>query len=154
MWYMWWKCLSLSHVWLLVTPQTVAPQALCPWNSPGKNTGVGHHSLLQASSQSRDWTQDSCIVGRFFTAWSTEEENWYWRTYLQSRNRDTEVENKHDTTWGRGVGEINWETDIYTLLCINRSLARIYWIAQGIPASARWWPKWKWNLKKRGYRYT
>ena len=27
------------------TPQTVARQALCPWNSPGKNTAVG--SLLQ-----------------------------------------------------------------------------------------------------------
>ena len=22
---------------------------LCPWNSPGKNTGVGIHSLLQGS---------------------------------------------------------------------------------------------------------
>ena len=23
---------------------------LCPWNSPGKNTGVGSHSLLQGSN--------------------------------------------------------------------------------------------------------
>ena len=23
---------------------------LCPWNSPGKNTGVGFHALLQGSS--------------------------------------------------------------------------------------------------------
>ena len=23
------------------------PMLLCPWNSPGKNTGVGSHSLLQ-----------------------------------------------------------------------------------------------------------
>ena len=30
-----------------VTPWTVAHQALCPLNSPGKNTGVGCHSLLQ-----------------------------------------------------------------------------------------------------------
>ena len=22
---------------------------LCPWNSPGKNTGMGHHCLLQGS---------------------------------------------------------------------------------------------------------
>ena len=30
-----------------VTPWTVPARLLCPWNSPGKNTGVGSHSLLQ-----------------------------------------------------------------------------------------------------------
>ena len=30
-----------------VTLWMVAHQALCPWNSPGKNTGVGCHALLQ-----------------------------------------------------------------------------------------------------------
>ena len=36
----------LSHVRLFVTPRTVAG-LLCSWNSPGKNTGAGSHSLLQ-----------------------------------------------------------------------------------------------------------
>ena len=40
-------CYSLSHVGLFVTPRTVVRQALCAWYSPGKNTGVGCHSLLQ-----------------------------------------------------------------------------------------------------------
>ena len=31
------------------TPWTVAHQILCPWNSPGKNTGVRSHSLLQGN---------------------------------------------------------------------------------------------------------
>ena len=35
-----WK--SLSHVWLFATPWTI-----CPWNSPGHDTGVGSPSLLQ-----------------------------------------------------------------------------------------------------------
>ena len=42
-------------------------------------------------------------------------------TYLQSRNRVTDVENKLMVTkWGRGGG-MNWEigTDIYTLLYIK-----------------------------------
>ena len=39
-----WK--SLSHVQLFATPWTVVCQALCPWNSSGKNTGVGCHTLL------------------------------------------------------------------------------------------------------------
>ena len=37
----------LSHVWLFATPWTAASQALCPWDSPGKNPGVGCHFLLQ-----------------------------------------------------------------------------------------------------------
>ena len=35
-----------SHVQLFVTLWTVACQLLCPWDSPGKNTGVGCHDLL------------------------------------------------------------------------------------------------------------
>ena len=41
---------------------------LCPWNSPGKNTGVGCHSLLQENFLTRDQTQVSCIAGGFFTS--------------------------------------------------------------------------------------
>ena len=41
-------CQSLSHVQLFATPCTIQPaRLLCPWNSPGKNTGVDCHSLLQ-----------------------------------------------------------------------------------------------------------
>ena len=36
---------SLSPAQLIATPWTGAH--LCPWNSPGKNTGVDGHSLLQ-----------------------------------------------------------------------------------------------------------
>ena len=38
---------SPSHVQLFVTPWTTAHQAPCPWDFPGKNTGVGCHFLLQ-----------------------------------------------------------------------------------------------------------
>ena len=86
---------------------------LCPWDSPGQNTGVGSHSLFQGifptqglnpdflhcrqilshlshqgspqilewldypfsrgSSQPRNWTGVSCLVGIFFTSWATRE---------------------------------------------------------------------------------
>ena len=36
-----------SHVWLYVTPWTIAHRLLCPWGSSGKNTGVGYHAVLQ-----------------------------------------------------------------------------------------------------------
>ena len=35
------------RVRLCATPQTAAHQASRPWDSPGKNTGVGCHFLLQ-----------------------------------------------------------------------------------------------------------
>ena len=36
-----------SHVWLCATPSTAATRLPRPWDSPGKNTGVGCHFLLQ-----------------------------------------------------------------------------------------------------------
>ena len=63
--------LGLSCVWLFVTPWTAALQAPV-------------HGILQArilewvaipfsrgSSQPRNWTTVSCIVGKFFTTWAT-----------------------------------------------------------------------------------
>ena len=49
-------------------------QLLCPWNSPGKNTGVGVVTpFSRGSSWPRHWTQVSCTAGRFFTVWATEK---------------------------------------------------------------------------------
>ena len=48
LWCMKVKVKSLSCVQLFATPWTIeSARLLCPWNSPGKNTGVGSHSLLQ-----------------------------------------------------------------------------------------------------------
>ena len=66
----WWsevKCKSLSWVRLFATPWTSS------WNSPGQNTRVGSLSLLQGSSQPRDWTQVSRIADGFFSSWATRE---------------------------------------------------------------------------------
>ena len=50
--------------------------------------------------------------------------NWYRRSYLQSRNIDTDIENKRMNTKGETGGGMNWDIgiDIYTLmiLCISR----------------------------------
>ena len=40
------------------TPWTVAYRLLCPWDFPGKNTGVGCHFLLQGILP----TQGNCLV--------------------------------------------------------------------------------------------
>ena len=55
-----------------VVPDSLWPHRLySPWNFPGQNTGVDSLSLFWGSSQPRDRTQVSCIIGRFFTSWAT-----------------------------------------------------------------------------------
>ena len=54
----------LSHVQLFMTPLTVAH----PWDFPGKNTGVGCHTLLQGGLPDPEFEPTSLgLVGRFFT---------------------------------------------------------------------------------------
>ena len=48
----------LSHfsaVRLFETPWTIATRLLCPWDSPGKNTRIGCHFLLQRIFLTQGW---------------------------------------------------------------------------------------------------
>ena len=69
----------LNCVWLFVTPWTVAHKLLCPWNFPGKNTGVGCHFLFLGVFPTQGSTQEnpasSAPAGGFFTYWGTWEEH-------------------------------------------------------------------------------
>ena len=64
-----------SHVRFFDTPWTTAPRLLCPWDSPGKKTGVGCHFLLQGIFPTQDGTRISfvpCLLaGGFFTTSTT-----------------------------------------------------------------------------------
>ena len=65
---------SVIHLILLdsLWPHGLLPtRLLSPWNSPGKNSGMGNHSLLWGIIPTQDWTQVSCIAGGFFTVWAT-----------------------------------------------------------------------------------
>ena len=65
-----WK--SLSRVWLC-TPIRSA-KLLCPWSSPGKNTWVATHSLLQGSFQTLGSNLALLHCGQmFFTIWVRRE---------------------------------------------------------------------------------
>ena len=55
----------VSRVRLCVTPQTAAHQAARPWDSPGKNTGVGCHFLFQCMKvKSESEVTQSCSTLR------------------------------------------------------------------------------------------
>ena len=74
---------SLSPVLPFVTPWIVAHQAPL-------SMGILKARILEwiampssrGSSQPRDWTQVSCITGRFFTSWATREAHIYTHTYI------------------------------------------------------------------------
>ena len=55
-----WLLSCFSPVWLCATLRTVACRLLCPWDSPGKNTGVDSHSLLQGIFLTQGWNQ--CLL--------------------------------------------------------------------------------------------
>ena len=59
-------CVCVCGVHLVILdclwPYGVQPTGLlCPWDSPGKNTGVGSISFSRVSSRPRDWTCISWI---------------------------------------------------------------------------------------------
>ena len=62
---------------------------LCPWNFPGKNTGVDSYPFSKASSQPSDWTRVSYTAGKFFTVWNHSKIKWLKATIhlLMSRQR-------------------------------------------------------------------
>ena len=65
----------LSHVQLFANPWTVALQA--PLTVGIAQARILHWVAMpscRGSSQPRDWTQVSCIAGRFFTSWATKED--------------------------------------------------------------------------------
>ena len=51
----------------LCNPVDCSPtNLLCPWDFPGKDTGVGCNPFSRGSSQPRDWTQVSSLAVRSF----------------------------------------------------------------------------------------
>jgi len=58
--------------------------------------------------------------------------------FLQSRNRDADIENRYVDIEGEEEGGTNWEirTDIYTPLCVKRELVGSCCTAQGAQLSA------------------
>ena len=65
-------CFSVAQSCLTLCNPT---RLLCPWNSPGKKTGVGSHPPFQGIflTWGMNPLQAACTAGRFFTLWATRE---------------------------------------------------------------------------------
>ena len=66
------KCLVAQPCPTLCNPRTVACQAPLSWDSPGKNTGVGCHFLLQGIFPTQGWNM-GFLQADSFTISSTRD---------------------------------------------------------------------------------
>ena len=69
---MWWVGVSLWDFFNCIE-KWKWNRLLCPWNSPGKNTGVGCYSLLQGIFLTQGSNPGLLIASRFFTIWATRD---------------------------------------------------------------------------------
>ena len=73
--WLWFACVlsCLSCVPLFVTLWTVAHESMgfCPWDSPGKNTGMSCRALLQGIFPTQGSKPGLPHCRRFFTIWAT-----------------------------------------------------------------------------------
>ena len=80
-----WVCVYTCMLYSVMSdslwPHRLWPtRLLCPWDFPGKNTGVGCHFLLQGIFLTKGWTHTSsvsCIADVFFTCWAIREDPVY-----------------------------------------------------------------------------
>ena len=101
-----------------MTPWTIVTRLLCPWDSPGKNIGVGCHFLLQRSSRPRDQTHIFCIscIARWIVFHCDTWEDWNKIScsciYLHQKNLTSmgnsgEFSRPNRSTLSEGVGELS-----------------------------------------------
>ena len=60
-------------IFFVILSCLVACSLLCPWYSPGKNTGVGCHFLLQGIFLTQGLNPSILHYRRFFIIWATRE---------------------------------------------------------------------------------
>ena len=64
----WGVCVLITQLCLTLLCHGLQPARLLhSWNSPGKNTGVGSHSLIQGIFPTQGSNPASCTISRFFT---------------------------------------------------------------------------------------
>ena len=124
--YYFWLCLVTQSCPTLCDPMDCSlPDSSIHRDSPGKNTGVGIHSLLQGIFPTRDQIQVSCIAHRFFTIWATRTISrnavnifHFWRflsTGYQTSNQRCSISKFWLYTWKSYLGKKKHESEYQPL---------------------------------------
>ena len=86
---------SLQLHGLYHTPPPPPPRLLCPWNSPGKNTGVGCHSLLQGIFLAQGWNPGLLSCRHILYHWNYQGNT---RCYCRVSTKPAVVGDKRNRT--------------------------------------------------------
>ena len=102
-----------SCIWLFATPWTVAARIICPWDSPGKNTGVGGCFLLQGiflTQRSNPSLMSPALAGRLFTTRATWEAHWVprWPQLGKSEAMKVKIKTEIESTKCVPLAEQYW----------------------------------------------
>ena len=110
---------SLSHVRLFYNPMDYPARLLCPWDFPGKNTGVCCHALLQGIFPDQGlnpgllhWQEHSLPLSHQGSPWG----GYYTLYHLPVTNEETEAQRKQiiypkscarimESDWGLGLSD-------------------------------------------------
>ena len=126
-------------------------------------------SFSRRSSQHRDWTQVSHIVGRCFTIWATREviwnlKRWHWWIYFQGSNGESDIENRLMYMAGgeEGEGDMYGESNIEiynTIYKIDSQWEFAVWLRelkQGLCDRLKggMWGRWEGGFGGRGHGCT
>ena len=82
---------------LLYTAVTQSPKDLSPMGFSREDYWSGLEIYPRGSSRPRNWTQGSCIAGRFFTIWTTREALIWFHTYTKSSQQPSIESFKRNT---------------------------------------------------------
>ena len=125
---------SVTQYCLTLQPHELYEACLsgsCPWNFPGKNTGVNCCSISRRSSLPRDRTFIPCIVRRILyhcTTW--EAPKWYSKALKNLLTYNKSKVNVSDYYAGAAR---NREVPVLTGLMFCRDMCSLRW----------WWAQWR-----------
>ena len=88
--------------------EMVTYSSVLAWRIPWTKKPDG---LLSMGSQGvrHDWATE---LTDWLNAYIWNLKKWFWRTHLQGRNRNTDIENRLVDTVGEGEDRLNWESSI------------------------------------------
>ena len=104
------------HFWLWCVGEGNSNPLQClPGESQGRGSLVGSVSRVAQSRTQLKWLSSSSSNSN---AYIPNLEKWYWRIYLQGRNGETDIENRHVHEERGGEGEMYAKSNMETYITI------------------------------------
>ena len=113
----------------------------CPWDFPGKNTGVGFHSFSKGSSQPRGWTKVFCIGKQILYHCKSESES---HSVVSDSLRPCGLYSPWNSPGqNTGVGSLSFLQGIFPTQGSNPGLLHCRWVLYQLSHKGSPWATWE-----------